>query len=115
MRITSLALVMLGSPGQEAPKKRTLSDRVEIPGTLVCIGCELEKDAGADAQCTPYSKHAQGLRDLDGNLWTFLDNLRGHALITQGRYRDRMKILGWQYPKARYVEVWRYQIKSGDQ
>lgn len=111
-----LALVAIGTLPQEAPRKRTLAERTEIPGTIVCVGCELEKTAGADAQCELHAKHAQGLRDPDGNLWTFLDNARGHALVTQGRYRDRdVKILGWKYPKARYVEVWKYQIKSGDQ
>lgn len=110
------ALVAVGAHAQGAPKKRTLAERIEIPGTVVCIGCELEKGAGADAQCELYSKHAQGLRDAEGNLWTFLDNLRGHALVTQRRYRDReVKLLGWKYPKTMYVEVWKYQIKGDDQ
>lgn len=111
-----LVLVAVGTYPQDAPKKRTLAERTEIAGTIVCVGCELEKTAGANADCELHAKHAQGLRDSDGNLWTFLDNTRGHALVTQGRYRDRdVKILGWKYPKARYVEVWKYQIRSGDQ
>lgn len=108
-----LVLVAVGTYPQDAPKKRTLAERTEIAGTIVCVGCELEKTAGANADCELHAKHAQGLRDSDGNLWTFLDNTRGHALVTQGRYRDRdVKILGWKYPKARYVEVWKYQTKA---
>lgn len=96
--------------------KRALTDRVEVPGTLVCIGCTLEQqEGGADAQCTLHAKHAQGLLASDGTLWTFVDNARGHLLITKDKLRGKeVKLLGWKFPKAQYLEVSKYQVKEGD-
>jgi hypothetical protein len=100
---------------QDKAKKRELKDRVEIPGTIICIGCTLEKEAGAEAQCTLHAKHAQGLRMEDGTLWTFIDNAKGHLVITNAKLKDKpVKVLGWKFPKAQYIEVSKYQIKEGD-
>lgn len=97
------------------PAPRALADRVEIEGTIVCIGCTLEKTDGADAQCTLNSKHAQGLLMADGTLWTFIDNARGHLVITNAKLRDKeVRILGWKSPKAQYIEVSKYEVKDGD-
>ncbi len=111
--ILLLAAALCADDGKPAPRK--LTDRVEIEGTIVCIGCTLEKQDGADAQCTLNSKHAQGLLLDDGTLWTFVDNARGHLAITNAKLRDKVvKILGWKSPKAQYLEVSRYQVKDGD-
>lgn len=100
---------------QEKAKTKELKDRVEIPGTIVCIGCTIEKEYGADAQCTLHAKHAQGLAMADGPIWTFVDNARGHFLITNDQLRGKeVKIMGWKYPKSQYIEVSRYQVKEGD-
>jgi hypothetical protein len=110
-----LALVAAGAAAQDQAKKRELKDRVEIPGTIVCIGCTLEKEAGADAQCTLHSKHAQGLKAADGTLWTFVDNAKGHIVMTNDKLRGKeVKILGWKFPKGQYIEVFKYQVKEGD-
>lgn len=99
----------------EETKKRDLKDRVEIPGTVVCIGCTLAKESGADAQCTLHAKHTQGLQTADGTLWTFVDNARGHVVMTNDKLRGKeVKVFGWKYPKSQYVEVWKYQVKEGD-
>ena len=108
---------MLGAVafGEDKAKKRDLKDRVEVAGTIVCVGCTLEKDAGADAQCTLHARHAQGLLAADGTLWTFVDNARGHIVRTNDKLRGKeVKLLGWKYPKAQYIEVSKYQLKSGD-
>ena len=112
---TLLALVALLGLAQDAPKKRELKDRVEIAGTIVCVGCTLEKQAGADAQCTLHAKHAQGLLAPDGTLHTFVANAKGHLVMTNDKLRGKeVKILGWKYPKSNYVEVFKYQVKEGD-
>ena len=99
---------------QENAEKRKLEDRKEFPGTVVCIGCELEK-RGAEAQCTLHAKHAQGLLAPDGTLWTFIDNTRGHHLVREKKLLGKeLKIYGWSYPKTRYIEVWKFQLKKGD-
>ncbi|MBI2898555.1 MAG: hypothetical protein HYY17_00035 [Planctomycetes bacterium] len=112
----ALALLTITVQGQDKFKKRDLKDRVEVAGKIVCIGCTLEqREGGADAQCTLHAKHAQGLLLEDGTLWTFVDNARGHHAITNRKLLGRdVKVLGWKFPKAKYVELWKYQVKEGD-
>lgn len=107
--VTALALP------QEHPKKRELAARAEFPGTIVCIGCTLENQpGGADSQCTLHSKHAQGLLAPDGSLWTFVDNAKGHLVISNDKLRGKeVKVLGWKFPKAQYIEVSKYQVNDG--
>lgn len=116
MRIAFAAAALLALVAQDKFKKRDLKDRAEFAGKIVCIGCALEQqDNGADAQCTRHSKHAQGLLMADGTLWTFVDNARGHLVIANTKLKDKdVKILGWKFPKAQYIEVSKYQVKDGD-
>jgi hypothetical protein len=109
------AFVVLAA--QEKIKPRDNKDRVEVAGKIVCIGCTLaNQEGGADAQCTLHSKHALGLLAADGSLWTFVDNAKGHIVITNAKLRDKeVKILGWKFAKAQYVEVFKYQVKEGAQ
>ena len=114
MRTLIALIVVLGA--QDGAKKRELKDRVEVPGTIVCIGCTLEKRSGADAQCTLHAKHAQGLLGPDGTLHTFVDNAKGHLVIANDKLRGKeVKILGWTYAKSNYIEVSKYQVKEGGQ
>lgn len=109
------ALLGLGTFAVAQEKKRELKDRVELEGTIVCVGCELTKESGADSQCTLHAKHAQGLLLKDGTLWTILDNGRGHVVRTNDKLRGKeVKVHGWKYPKAQTIELWRYSIKDGD-
>jgi hypothetical protein len=111
-----MAVLALAAEAQEKFKKRDLKDRQEISGKIVCIGCTLEQqDGGADSQCTLNAKHAQGLLMADGTLWTFVDNARGHHLITTDKLKGKeVKVLGWKFPKAQYIEAWKFQLKDGD-
>ena len=111
---TLIALLLLVTLPQDV-KKRELKDRMEIAGTIVCVGCTLEKEAGADAQCTLHAKHAQGLKGADGTLYTFVDNAKGHHVITNDKLRGKeVKVLGWKFPKSSYIELSKYQVKEGD-
>ncbi len=118
MRILALALVFVAvaAYAQESFKSRELKDRNEYPGTIVCIGCWLQnQDGGADAQCTLHSRHAQGLLAEDGTLWTFVDNTKGHKVIKEKKLLGKqVKIFGWKFPKARYIEISKYSLKDGD-
>lgn len=111
---TLIAVIALLGLVQDA-RKRDLKDRVEIAGTIVCVGCTLEKQSGADAQCTLHAKHAQGLLAADGTLYTFVDNAKGHIVMTNEKLRGKdVKILGWTFPKSNYIELSKYQVKEGD-
>ena len=113
----SVALAGAVALAQDAkPSLRTLEQRVEVAGKVVCIGCTLQQqEGGADAQCTLHAKHAQGLLAADGTLWTFVDNARGHAVITNDKLRGKeLKVVGWKFPKAQYVEVSKYHVRDGE-
>lgn len=109
----AIASVLLAEDGRAS--LRTLEDRVEIEGKIVCIGCALQnQEKGADAQCSLYARHAQGLLLPDGTLWTFVDNTKGHLVITNESLRGMdVKVLGWRFPKAQYIEVFKYWVKEG--
>lgn len=96
-------------------QKRKLSDREWFKGKIVCIGCTLEnQESGADAQCTLHAKHAQGLLMADGTLWTFVDNTKGHFLVTNEKLKDQeVAVFGWKWSKAHYIEVSKYKVKKG--
>ncbi len=113
--LTAIVALGLCSSVQDVAKKRELKDRVEIEGSIVCIGCTLEKTAGADAQCTLHAKHAQGLLDAEGKLWTFVDNAKGHIVMTNDKLRGKeLKVMGWKFAKGQYLELSKYQVKEGD-
>lgn len=121
MRRLAILLILSGlAPAAQdpvkKPEKRKPSDRQWIEGRIVCVGCALEnQDGGADSQCTLHAKHAQGLLAADGTLWTFVDNARGHHVVTNAKLRDKeVKVFGWKFAKAQYVEVSKYQLKTGD-
>ncbi len=114
MLCLALLLVPLAVIAGDEAKKRDFKKVTVTTGTVVCLGCELEKD-GADAQCTLHSKHAQGLKDADGKLWTIVNNVRGNGFITDEKLRGKeVKVHGWTFGKAQYIEVWQYELKSGD-
>lgn len=114
MLCLALLLVPLAVIAGDEAKKRDFKKVTVMSGTIVCLGCELEKD-GAEAQCTLHSKHAQGLKDADGKLWTIVNNVRGNGVITNEKLRGKeVKVHGWAFAKAQYVDVWQFELKSGD-
>lgn len=116
LAVGTFATSALSQEKPGAATKRELKDRVEIPGTIVCVGCHLaNQPQGADAQCTLHSKHAQGLLMADGTVWTFVDNAKGHHVITNAKLKGKeVKVLGWKFPKAQYIELSKYQVKEGE-
>lgn len=109
--ILAVAAVALAAEGDGKPGRTEVSKE----GTLVCVGCHLEKRHGARAQCTLYSKHAQGLLASDGALWTFLDNTRGHELVTNRKLLGKpVRVHGWGFPGAQVLEARRYDLREGE-
>lgn len=110
----AVAMTALAQDAAQPGKRRDLKDRAEFAGTIVCIGCTLEKQVGgADSQCTLHAKHAQGLLLADGTLWSLVDNAKGHFVITNEKLRGKeVKVFGWKFPKAQYIEVSKYQVKE---
>lgn len=116
MKRIAIALALLGLAGlaQEKFSPRENKDRTEFTGKIVCIGCQLQQQqGGADSECTLHAKHAQGLVTEDGWLFTFVDNTRGHHLITNKKLLGQeIQVLGWTFPKSKYIEVSKYKLKK---
>jgi hypothetical protein len=109
--ILAVATAAFQEQNEVEPAKRQRDERVWSEGRLVCIGCTLAREYGVDAQCTLHTRHALGFLDQDGRLWTLVDNLRGHGVITNSRLRDQsVRVYGWTYPEHRYLELWRYAL-----
>lgn len=122
MLVAALALAGVTVMAQEReqeppkPKPRQMDERVWREGRMVCIGCTLAKEHGVDAQCTLHTRHALGFQDQDGRIWTLVDNLRGHGVITDRELRDEpLRVYGWFYDKHQYLECWRYRLPDGDE
>ena len=103
-------------PAQTASSPERLAKRVVVEGKVACVGCSLKAlDPEVDSQCTLFAKHAQGLVAADGTIFSFLDNGRGHILLSDPKWKGKeLKILGWKLPKTQIVEVSKFQLKEGD-
>ncbi len=114
--VVVVALASIAVFAQEKFKLRENKDRKEFVGKIVCIGCQLQQqNGGANSMCTLHSKHAQGLLMKDGTLWTFVDNNRGHHAITTKKLLGKtVKVFGWSFPKAQYIEFSKYQLQKGE-
>jgi hypothetical protein len=93
-------------------ERRQNKDRIEVPGTFVGIG-EFLESKGANAQDSLHTRGALGLLDADGQLWSFVDNAKGHTVITNAdRKGEEVKVLGWKYPGTRFLEISKFQVKE---
>jgi hypothetical protein len=83
-------------------------DKVTVEGEFICIGCNLKKLSGANAQCSLYAQHAIGFRTRDGVMWNIVENEKGHDIIRAHTVLEKGvkgKITGWLYPIANMIEI----------
>jgi len=85
-----------------------------IKGEILCLGCNLKKVNGANAQCSLYDLHALGIKTKDGLLWTIINNAVGHDLIRAHGIVDHkdITIKGYLYPLGHMIEVISYEVKG---
>lgn len=84
------------------------TDKVTLKGTLICVGCNLKKMSGANAQCDLYAHHAIGFKTEDGVIWNILENAKGHDIVRAHRLLEKnvpATITGWIYPIAHVIEI----------
>ena len=84
------------------------TDKVTVKGTLLCVGCNLKKMSGANAQCDLYAHHAIGFKTEDGVIWNILENAKGHDIVRAHRLLEKnvpATITGWIYPIANAIEI----------
>lgn len=73
---------------------------------VVCIGCELKKSDGVSPQCNLYSHHEHGLLLPSGQIWSILDNDRGHGLRTDHDYLTQTVLVhAHPLPRAQYMDI----------
>lgn len=91
------------------------TDKVTLKGTLLCIGCNLKKMGGANAQCNLYAHHAIGFKSEDGLMWNILNNEKGHDIIMAHKLLEKnvpATITGWIYPVANVIEIDSIQVEG---
>lgn len=84
------------------------TDKVTLKGTLLCVGCNLKKMSGANAQCNLYAHHAIGFKTEDGLIWNILENEKGHDIVRAHKLVEKnvpATITGWIYPVANAIEI----------
>ncbi len=84
------------------------TDKVTVKGTLLCVGCNLKRMGGANAQCDIYANHAIGFKAEDGIIWNILENAKGHDIVRARRLLEKnvpATITGWIYPIAHIIEI----------
>jgi len=100
------ALVSLSFAGGWDKSKGT--DKVTLKGKLLCVGCNLKKMSGANAQCDLYAHHAIGFKSEDGVIWNIIENAKGHDIVRGHKLLEKnvpATITGWIYPVANALEI----------
>jgi len=94
--------------------RRLDEDRDYIIGKIVNIAYELQHRAGgANAQDALYSKGRQGLKTTGGQIWTFIDNIKGQQLQWEKDFLGKYaKVVGWIFHDAQYIEVDSFSIEG---
>lgn len=83
-------------------------DKVTLKGNLLCVGCNLKKLNGANAECSLFAHHAVGFKTEDGAIWNIIDNAKGHDIIRAHTLLEKnipATITGWIYPIAHAIEI----------
>lgn len=79
-----------------------------MKGNLLCVGCNLKKVSGANAQCDLYSQHSIGFKSEDGTIWNIIENAKGHDIVKAHTLLEKnvpATITGWMYPIANMIEI----------
>lgn len=83
-------------------------DKITLKGNLLCVGCNLKKLNGANAECSLFAHHAVGFKTEDGTIWNIIDNAKGHDIIRAHTLLEKSvpaTITGWIYPIAHAIEI----------
>lgn len=95
-----------------------------LTGRNFCLGCALQKEKGAGAQCRLFGhKHAfkaaravgedgKELADLGGSVLHYLETEKSQELITS-HHGETLSIRGKVYPLERVLEVDSYEVPGG--
>lgn len=81
-----------------------------VKGKLVCIGCTLKSESGANSSCSVYG-HKHGFQTEDGSIYSFVENDKTSKLITDMKDHDAaIEVTGIFFHNAHYIDVVSYKI-----
>lgn len=109
MSFASLALwallPLMAAPSGAAPEAR------KFEAEVVCIGCELSSSDQALAQCNLHAQHEHGLKVESGQIWSILDNEKGHSLRTDHDFlTKRVLVRARPLYRAQYMEIIEFEV-----
>lgn len=110
-----LVLAFANAFGQDA-KKEEMKETVKkgkpvtMEGTLVCMGCALKAEEGANSACSVYG-HIHSLKTADGKFINFLPNQYSADLIKGGNYdKKTVTIDGVYHSSANQLDVSNFSV-----
>ena len=98
--------VALASNAAAAPSGGTKT----VKGKLVCIGCALKMESGANVMCGAYG-HKHGFKTKDGRIYSFIENDKTAKLITDMKNLNaKIEVTGKFFHNANFIDVESYEI-----
>jgi hypothetical protein len=108
--LLTVVLLMAGSAAMACGDKDSeeasgKAENAAFEGTLVCLGCDLNKADGARAECTTYG-HKHALKTPDGKYVNLLENKYSADLLKGEKYSGKtVKVSGMYYADANQLDV----------
>jgi len=100
-----VAVPLLAGKGPQKAQQATKAEQVTMKGTLVCLGCDLNKAEGARAACPAYG-HKHALKTADGKYINFLENQYSADLIKGEKFHNKqIEVHGLYYANANQLDV----------
>lgn len=85
-----------------------------VVGRVICIGCYLKENYGANIDCSKKGHHL-GLLTDDGSLWSFADNNQADKLIsTKNMIGKTLHIEGQIFYNAHFIDLNNYQLVDSE-
>jgi len=100
-------LLMIGALAFAGDK----GEQKTLKGTLSCMGCDLKKGSGANAQCKTYG-HDHALKLEDGSYISFMENDHSEKLInaSDGKWHGKMiEVTGTFFANANVIDVTKFR------
>lgn len=80
-------------------------------GQMVCLGCELKKADGAQANCAEFG-HTHALKTEDGQYISLLENQYSKDLMGEKYHNQHVEITGTLYAKANVLDVNSFKVNG---
>ncbi len=106
--LSLFAVTVMAGP-DNAYKKAETSKETTIKGTMVCLGCELKKGDGANAECKDFG-HTHALKTEDGKLVSLLENKFAKDLMSDKYHGKNVEINGTMFANANILDVQSFSV-----